>query len=116
MPRLIHMSRFVWVGTVLAALLSGGCTSSSHLKAGCMQDYPTAIATKSAVAGDLRFFGPRPLNGTGNFAELSDNAGVSLCLVPDGKGQYAVYGVPESTGHGQRLWTQSSPQGFFPPL
>ena len=112
----MSMSRHVWVG-VVAAALSVSCTSSSHsTKAGCKENYPAVTAQKATVAGDLRFFGPRATKGKGNFAELRDDAPITLCLVPDGKGSYAVYGIPKSTGSGQHLWTQNDSHEFLPPL
>lgn len=110
------MSRHTWLGLAVAAALSVSCTSSNSTKAGCKELYPAVKAQKFAVAGDLRFFGPRPSKGKGNFAELPDGSPITLCLVPDGKGSYAVYGIPKSTGSGQQLWTQNASQEFTPPL
>ncbi|MCW2671964.1 MAG: hypothetical protein JWP14_553 [Frankiales bacterium] len=122
------------VTAVALLMLSAACTSSSHTarqptvapqssslasstpSGTCARDYPATTTAESAVAGDLRFFGPRPLNAVGNFAAQPDNAPVALCLVPNGNGDFTVYGIPQASGRAQRLWVQNEGAHFVWPI
>lgn len=115
-------------------MLSAACTSSSHPAqqlnvppqsssssssspaSTCARDYPATTTAESALAGELRFFGPRPINAVGNFAALPNNAPVALCLVPNGNGEFTVYGIPQASGHAQRLWVQNDGGHFLRPI
>jgi hypothetical protein len=134
MLRLMVMTRLLRAAALVAFLLASACTSSSHTAqhpnlppqsspstsststSACARNYATTTAAESAVAGDLRFFGPRPVNAVGNFADLADNAPVALCLVPDSNGEFYVYGIPQATGHPQRLWVQNKGVQFHRPV
>lgn len=78
----------------------------------CAKAFPTVRATQDSTAGALRWLGPRVVGSPGNFVGLADSAGVTLCLVADGKGLFDVCGVPGATGRAQRLWTQNVDSSF----
>jgi hypothetical protein len=128
MLRFMTMNKVYGAAVLVLVMVSAACTSSGDSAASrgpaspapsassdwatsiCAAQYPTTTAAASAGAGNLRFFGSRPSgsSGKGNFADLPDTARVALCLVPAESGQFVIYGVPEATGRGQRLWGQNT--------
>lgn len=81
----------------------------------CAKTYPTVRLAATAVAGDLRWFGPHVAGGPVNFPELADAAVVTLCLVPAGQGSFSVYGLPVPPGRSGLLWQQNVQRHFDAP-
>ena len=138
MLRLMGMRLWLVSSGIFIAVLAAGCTagqpsakprsgpeasatsstasSRASARVVCAKAFPTVRAAQDSTAGALRWFGPRAMGSPGNFAGLADSAGVTLCLVADGKGLFDVYGVPVATGRAQRLWTQGGDSSFTWPM
>ena len=115
MLRPMHMK--VALAASAAAMGLAACSSTDDVTSACGKQYADVAATKSTVAGDVRFVGgPRSVDTPRNFPDLPDDAPVALCLVPDGKGTFAVYAVPKGSGPGQKLWTQNVGNEFLRPV
>jgi hypothetical protein len=90
--------------------------TSVNAQAVCAATYPTVRAAQASRAGDLRFFGPKPLGASSlHFAGLPDDQPVALCIVPS-SGAFTVYGVPAGGGRSELLWQQGEADRFARPI
>lgn len=119
---------------LMVVVLAGACTAEDHGAAHvarqhtsapslvtpvgspaheqCIHGYPSVRAWQSSTAGAVRFLGPRPVAAPGNFTGLADTAAITLCLVPDHDGLFAVYGVPVTAAPAKLLWMQNVDSTF----